>query len=82
MRDEPWAIFWIIVVAIIAMTAYGCSDQANKNDTRKQNDVRELIEKGASPNAARCAVYGATGTNETLVCQTVTITEAMTKPVK
>lgn len=83
MRNEPWAIFWMIVVAMICLLTYGCSYQSDRNDERKQRDVAALISKGSSPQAARCAVYGTNNdSNAAITCQTVAVTEAMNKAFK
>lgn len=56
--EKLWAIFWAGIIAIVALTIVGLV-WINQHDTaRREAAMANLINNGATPIQARCAVYG------------------------
>lgn len=70
--EKLWAIFWAGIIAIVAVTIVGLV-WINQYDTaRREAAIVNLINNGATPIQARCAVYGFEVGNDgakALICQ-------------
>ena len=79
---KVWSIFWFSIVAAICLLIYSCSAQSNREDARKQQDVKTLIAAGQTPVEARCAVYGIGDGSTAIVCQSAVTAAAILKSQK
>lgn len=80
--EKIWSIFWFSIVLAFCLLCYSCSAQNNREDARKQQDVRTLIAAGQTAVEARCAVYGIGDGSAAMVCQSAVTAAAILKSQK